>query len=232
MFVSLALLTACTSTPVEPVPPAPVAAPAPAPVVAPTAKTDPMAYDRPVWQVKQHMDTHFAFVTDALFFLFDGDLPGLRDQATMLASHEPLEDVPEGWKPFMDQMQAQAVALQTVEDLPAAARGLVGIAETCASCHTAGKGPAVNLVDFADNQTTATLDRHEWAAYLMWIGLVAPDASIWSMGAGALANPKGPLNDFARTAEAAKDGKARSAAFVELLSTCGPCHTKMGASAR
>ncbi|MCB9674580.1 MAG: hypothetical protein H6737_05645 [Alphaproteobacteria bacterium] len=239
-FALLAALTACTQAPETK--PEPTEAPEPSEAPEPEAR---MAHPGPDWTVRKHMNEHFAFVTDALFATFGGDLDGLHAQAKKLAEHEPIDDAPAAWTPYIETMKARATELEKVETIDDAAKGLVKLADTCASCHSANKGPDVSHKDLITNPELfgdAAMDRHQWAAYLMWIGLVVPNDEIWAVGTKALAHPKGALpeipeaekplemrvHDLAARASKATDYAERGAVYAEFLTTCSECHTKLG----
>ncbi len=237
-----AALISCTTRPhPEPEPaPEPVAEEAEAEV--PEAEEE--AKPRPKWEVKKHMSMHFAFVTDALWFTFKGDIEGLQGEAKKLTEHEPIEDMPEEWGPFMDAMHARSKRLEEAKTIEEAAKGLVRLADACAGCHKANEGPKITQDDLMmdpDLFGEESMDRHEWAAWLMWIGLVVPSDDIWTSGIKVLAHPKGTLpdmpeeakplemrvHDLSARAAGAATYKDRGAVFAELLTTCGECHTQL-----
>ena len=109
----LALLVAC-STP-EPEAPAPEPATEAAPEPAPEPAAD--APSAPDWQTRKHMDMNFAFVTDALWLTFGGNLDGVKAEAAKLADHPPVEAKTEAWKPFLDELHTKSTAMKDLESL-------------------------------------------------------------------------------------------------------------------
>jgi mono/diheme cytochrome c family protein len=237
---TLALLTllACGETSPDNTP---AAEPAPADVAPEPAEPNAMKHPRPQWEVRQHMDLHFTFATDALFLAFAGDLEGLHAEARKLAEHDALEEAPEAWKPFMEKMYTRADELQRAGSIEEASKSLALLAASCAECHQADKGPDVSLKGLAYDESLfgdSAMDRHEWAAYLMWIGLVVPDDEIYTAGTKALAHSQDTmpehteaskkmelhLHDLGGKAFKAKTPEERQEAFAAFVATCAGCH--------
>jgi cytochrome c553 len=210
----------------------------------PSPDADAAAVKAPDWSVEDHMELQFAFVTDALFFTFAGDLDTLREKAGELAELEQPKDKPASWAPHLKKMQEQAASLAKVESLDDAAKGVVAISSTCSGCHEAHKKPDMEYAAFIQDPDLfgdKPMDRHQWGTYLMWIGLVVPDEKTWQTGLKALEHKKGMLPDvpvsaapleavvhtWSESAAKAEGWEARRTAFAGMLTTCAACHTKL-----
>jgi len=242
---ALLFALACSqpSVPSAPAPEAPEPAASDPEALAAADNDAKMTHPRPDWEVKQHMDMHFQFATEALFMAFDGNLEGIHSEAKKLAEHEPIEEAPAAWKPYVDKMHTRAVELQNAPTVEESGKSLALLAGSCADCHLANKGPDVTLKQLAYDETLfgdGVMDRHEWAAYLMWIGLVVPDDDIYAAGTKALAHRASELpevsdgskklemrlHDIGGRAFSAKTAHARRDAFAAFITTCSECHAE------
>lgn len=215
--------------------------PASAPIVR-VAEPTPDAH--PVWQPKVHMQDHFTFASDALRGILEGDLTRVHAQAEELTYHDT-EQVPEGWAPHVEALILESRKLQDAGTEAEAATQLMAVAAACAACHQASGGPDVGLKALLADHTQfgeGAMQRHEWAAFRMWIGVIVPDAEIYAMGASGMALDEGGLPSFTdevrplhdaviaggKRALEATDEAERRAALAALLPTCAACHTKLG----
>lgn len=215
------------------------APPEPEPVVA-AAPEAPEPPQLP-WHVQEHMHEHLSAATSALYHVIRGDLDQARAEGASLAGHKPPEDIPGSWTPHILGLNQAAVVLSKAPDLDQAAVAVVGLAAVCAGCHVENKvepkGPPPSVLASVHEEASA-MQRHEWATYLMWLGLVAPSADLFGAGTEALAHDKAKLpeldaqvealehrvHDIAAKGAKAEDDAARGAAFAELIGTCSSCH--------
>lgn len=250
LFILAILGCGASKTPVAATP---TPTPQPETPAKPTASPEPVAVEtaeskRPDWKPRAHMDMHFTFVSDALFELIEGDLEGVRTEAAKLSTHETAS-VPEEWAPFVDEMLARSRALEATQTPEDAATQLVAVAQSCASCHQSIKGPDVSLKGLTDDHVLfgdSGMERHEWAVFRMWMGLIVPDAEIYRSGAQGLVLEEGAfpaLPEHARPlhervleggalALAATSDAERGKVFAELVPTCFACHTELDVTVR
>lgn len=219
----------------------------PPPVNTPVAEVpeaeENLKPSRSVWKPKAHMDQHFTFASDALFGLIQGDLSEVKAQAIDLTEHETAE-APKEWAPRIDTMLAASRKLEDASTLEEAATDLMDVVKACADCHQAVVGPDVSLKGLVADHTLfgeGLMERHEWAVYRMWMGLIVPDADIHDMGATGLTQEKGTFPEFPSEVQplqravieggyaglAAKTDAERRANFASLVPTCANCHTQL-----
>ena len=217
------------------------AAPAPAPAgddVAPFA-ADP----------HQHMKAHFVRANKLEDAVLAGNLTEAQTQGRWLATHDK-EEVPEGWRRYLQPFQAEASAVGNATSIEAAAAAVAGMAAACGGCHAAnhvrpkiGTSPIVGRASNVKAHMTEQLQ----ALDRLWDGLMIPSDQAWREGAGLLARvavPEKALEkegldkaDSAKvlaqtlrrlSASAAKAAKAdRPQAYAELLTTCVGCHVSV-----
>jgi cytochrome c553 len=226
-----------------------------APAVEPTesSEPDPLALEKEAKRgpdmppsgasLERVMRAHFH---DALL-IREAVIAGTPEQAanpaTVLALIENLDDLPPGWRPFVERMQhdARRIADSTSAAQTAAATADLGLA--CGLCHQKLGGPKVasETPPLASTTLEARMKRHEWASERLWEGLVVPSNEAWGTGAKALTDrpfPPEVLNrggvlarsaasDFSRLVAKAgtkNTNEERAALYAELLVTCGTCH--------
>ena len=218
----------------------PAKTPPPAPIVKVAASPEP----KPEWNSKVHMAEHFTFASDALRGILDGNLTRVHAQAEELTYHDTTE-VPAEWTPLGEALVAESRKLQDADTPADAATQLMAVAAACAACHQAVKGPDVSLKALAADHALfgdTGMQRHEWAAFRMWMGVIVPDADLYSMGATGMTSTEGSLPAFPERVEplheaviaggqralAAQTDAERRDALAALLPTCAACHTQLG----
>jgi hypothetical protein len=197
-----------------------------------------------------HMQEHF---TQAVAFrdaVIGGDLAAAQEPATWMAEHQMAGGVPEGWAPFVAEMQTAAAGAVEATELEATAAAAGAMAAQCGACHQSqgamidvsiGEPPA------AEPGTMAHMARHQWAMERLWDGLVTPSDEAWAAGCEVLADAPLAASSFADDprlreelgAEAARvhalgaqgaeaaDLSARGQLYGQLLATCAPCHSRV-----
>jgi hypothetical protein len=253
----VAELTACggsspppASAPAAPaaVAPAPPAPPEPSAVTAqPTTQEKPKPDVPPSGSsVERIMQAHFK---DALL-IRQAVIAGLPedavDPAHALTHIQDLDQLPNGWRVFVERMQVAASRIQdsTTSSLAAAATADLGV--SCGMCHQRHGGPKVSNQPAPAQGTSieSRMARHVWATERLWEGLIVPSNEAWTAGAQALSSEPFPsevlkeggvysrsaAGDFAKLASNApkkKTPEQRAALYAELLVTCGSCHRGM-----
>lgn len=234
----------------EPAASAPAASEPAAPVSAAEPKADAERPDPEVdvppegSSLDRIMRAHFK---DALLIreaVIAGRSENVADPAAVIANVQHLENLPEGWQVFVEQMQrtAQRINNSTTASTAAAAAADLGV--SCGLCHQrhGGPKPSLELAPAVGTTVESRMKHHIWATERLWEGLSVPSDAAWSSGALALAGDPFP-SDFLKaggvdvrsaaadfTKLAAKAGtkktiQARAELYAELLVTCGTCHS-------
>ena len=197
----------------------------------------------------QHMKAHFVRANKLQDAVLAGNLAEAQAQGRWLATHDK-EEVPEGWRRYLEPFQSEASAVANATSIEAAAAAVAGMAAACGGCHAAnhvtpkiGSSPVIGRAPNVKAHMTAQLQ----ALDRLWDGLMIPSDQAWREGAGLLARvavPEKALQkeglDKADSAKvlaetlrslstsAARAAKAeRPQAYAELLTTCVGCHASV-----
>ena len=165
------------------------------------------------------------------------------EPASALAHARDMDQLPEGWRGFVERMQEVASRLEDSVLISRAASATADLGVACGMCHQQRGGPLASTERAPAEGTTldSRMQRHVWATERLWEGLYVPSDDAWNLGAAALSAapfPSEVLNEggvYARTAAADLArlvGKAserrtlldRASLYAELLLTCGSCH--------
>ncbi len=192
------------------------------------------------------MQAHF---TDALLIrqaVIEGRPDLASKPATVIANAQTLDKVPDGWRPFIRDMQqtAQRITDASAPAVVAAAAADLGVA--CGACHVEFGGPKPSKDGPPPRGETveSRMAHHAWATDRLWEALSVPSDAAWLAGAKELSTDpfpaevlkKGGVNarsaaaDFVKLvakAPAKKSMQDRAALYAELLVTCGTCHQAM-----
>lgn len=252
-LLALALgLSACGGaepTPTSPAsaPPGPTekaSAPPPPASAAPIEGTKPKPdLPPPGSSPSRVMQAHFQ---DALLIrkaVIAGTPEQAANPATVLTLIQNLDDLPAGWREYVERMQraAKRVTDSTSAAQTAAATADLGV--SCGLCHQKLGGPATSSEPAPAEGTTveARMKRHAWATERLWEALVVPSNKSWDEGAKALSvspfppevlarggvHARSAATDFGKLtarAPAAKSIEDKAQLYSELLITCGICH--------
>jgi cytochrome c553 len=198
-----------------------------------------------------HMQEHFVQAKAIQEAVIDGDLEGLKSAAQWVADHQAADSLPEGWEPYVTEMQGAARQALEATDVATAASAAATIAENCGSCHLAvGARPLLVLGDEPpqDPATVPHMLGHLWGADRMWEGLIVPSDVAWANGVAPLAgDPLQPENlsdhaessddvralairvhELAAAGREAEGQEARAAIYGEFIATCAACHQMLG----
>jgi cytochrome c556 len=201
-------------------------------------------------EVSEHMQEHFTRAVALRDAVIDGELDAGQDPARWMADHEMEGGLPEGWGPFVAEMQVAAARAFDATELEVAASAAGTMAAQCGACHQAQDAMvdvSIGEVPVDAPGTEAHMERHLWAMESLWIGLVAPSDVAWAAGAEVLADE--PLSGGAFSedqqlqaelaelanhlhalgAEAATetDLQARGRLYGQMAATCAPCHIRV-----
>ena len=198
-----------------------------------------------------HMQEHFTQAKAIQEAVIDGDLEGLRSAAQWVADHQVAEGLPEGWEPYITEMQSAARQALEATDVSTAATAAATIAKNCGSCHLEVGARPLLVLGTEPPQDPATVPHmlgHLWGADRMWEGLIVPSDVSWANGVAPLAgDPLQPesLSDHAEYTEdlralairvhelaaAGRDAEGqedRAAIYGEFIATCAACHQMLG----
>jgi len=195
-----------------------------------------LALAAPQTPLQEHMQGHFAYATDAMWYTATGDLDKAREEAAKL-DHPADGAVPDELKPLVANLRTVSLAIAKAENQERAGQQVGRLSAACASCHIAAEdGPRIakDKVSHLGHEGPS----HLWGVYGMWVGLVLPEDPSWSEGVALLdpsrltAHPRyksveAVAQQFAaHTAAAARANSHRDRAeiFGKLLSTCKTCH--------
>lgn len=197
-----------------------------------------------------HMQEHFSQAVALRDAVIAGDLAAAQKPATWMAEHQMEGGLPEGWEPYVVEMQNAAAEAQGASELDAVASAAGAMAAQCGACHQAQDAMievSVGEAPVAEPGTAAHMARHLWAMERLWDGLVTPSDPAWTAGSEVLADEplasssfgddpqmQEELSDLASRIHAlgaeaatATDLATRGQLYGEMLSTCAPCHTRL-----
>jgi cytochrome c553 len=198
-----------------------------------------------VQSVALRMHDRYAWATQIVHGIASGDFALARASARVITKlDEP--DAPATWQPFLASVHDGARQIEIAPDTERATHAAATMGQRCAECHQAFAVSVRFPIRPPPPQTprlaSEMLD-HQWAAALMWDGLIGPDPELWARGAKALETVplnivaraitpayQGDVDDVARVRALAKRATtmtttpARAALFGDLLETCAHCH--------
>lgn len=138
---------------------------------------------------------HYAYATAARDAVISGHLDQVRSPLRSLASSQPSAELPNDWRPWLQDMQAVARTGSEATSLAQAARSVAALASACGECHRTTRGGrgdasrAARVYDPQDKQGLAEkMARHKFSADALWLGLTGPEHQAWATGAAALMN--------------------------------------------
>jgi cytochrome c553 len=192
------------------------------------------------------MQAHFK---DALLIreaVIAGKSEEAANPATVIANTQNLEDLPKGWREFVEPMQRTARRVSDGTSAPAVAAAAADLGVSCGACHQKHGGPKASTepAPKAGSTLEERMKHHIWATERLWEGLAIPSNDAWNLGAQALSSDpfppeslkpggvdaRGAAQDFVKLAKKAgskKSAQERAALYAELLLTCGTCHQAM-----
>lgn len=199
---------------------------------------------------ESHMSMHYTLLTSARDALIRGDMEGMREPMSWLATHDKHPGIPEEYLPYVQELRGASRVAANATSVEAAAHGVATAAVICGECHTRmSVGPRFEEEPALPDRKGVNwhMARHRWAADRMWEGMIQPSDTAWQLGVAAL--QEDPLeaeelhagmdmsSDEAKVAEwlhgmgefgAHMEGSmARSAFYGEMLGNCSDCHSTM-----
>jgi hypothetical protein len=146
---------------------------------------------------------HFWDVADARDAVIAGRLDLVAAPLQQLIDTKyGVDELPQDWIPWIEEMQAQAKRGIEAKTLGAAATAVASVAQACGDCHRSTRGgPEIeDHVKAFDAHGRSGLKRamaqHVWAAEQLWLGMTAPHHQSWAAGAQALSStPLPPAKD-------------------------------------
>ncbi|MDH5674438.1 MAG: hypothetical protein OEZ06_20090 [Myxococcales bacterium] len=187
--------------------------PAPEPAAAVEEdNSDPQSAADKMWH-------HFWDVMHARDAVVAGELEAVRDPLQRIADGKWGMEIPNDWRDWIGEMQAQAQKGAGAKSLEEAAVAVTAVATQCGECHrTTRGGPRAdaNVEGYAASDGEGAslklrMARHVWAVEQLWLGLTVPDHPAWMKGAEALVAKAEPTAEEA----AAGSGTAETPAAEE-----------------
>lgn len=196
------------------------------------------------------MQHHFVQVSLIHEALIRGDLPAVRQPATLLANTEAPPDVAASTAQFVAAMRFGARRAADAQDLASGAAATASMLLSCGECHrTAGTMPALPTpTQPLVSGFVGHMLEHQRAADEMLEGLVVPSQSQWIRGATRLAAAplhqeslprdrkltadiratEARVHQLAERAIKAGTWKDRGDVYAQMLTTCAGCHSLHG----
>jgi hypothetical protein len=193
------------------------------------------------------MRHHFGEVLLVHEAVIRGDLPAVRKPAMKVATIAMPTNVPETALPFVVALRQAGQRAARATTLSDAAAATVAMVNECANCHrTVGVFPAVPVRRPPDiGGVLGHMQQHQLATDDMLVGLMVPSPSQWRAGAEGLRVaplrasqlPRDSeltkwvreadvrLHDSADRATLADTTDLRTRAYVEIMTSCGQCHS-------
>jgi cytochrome c556 len=253
VVVSLAACGGATA-PAEPVSaePAPPAEPEPVAVQAEPAEPKPKPdVPPPGAPLERIMEAHFK---DALLIreaVIKGKSEEAAEPAGVLTRIHDLNDLPNGWRPYMERMQQAAERIKDGTSAAQVAAAAADLGTSCGMCHQSHGGskapkPAQEPAPTVGKSVESRMKLHAWATERLWEGLYVPSSDAWKAGAQALqggepfpqevlkeggVHARSAASEFAKIvaqAPAKKTAEERASLYANLLVTCGTCHQAVG----
>lgn len=135
------------------------------------------------------MHANIASVRTIHAALLHDDLALARDAASRLARLDPGAEIGR-WAEPTRFLREQAGRVARAPDATEARRLTTELAVTCADCHMVYARDATFRsppVPDGDGSLRSAMERHQWAAEQMWLGIVAPSTALWSAGLQVMA---------------------------------------------
>lgn len=193
--------------------------------------------------IKQ-MHENLALVGDIEYAVVRGDYQAVTDPARALSMQTNPQDLPATGQSYMDEIRTLAGRVAASAGIEEASESVAGLVAACGGCHQAlGKPAAIAPPRQPSTEgLRGAMLQHNWAVSLMTVGLQGPSATSWKQGAEELALARLAADDasaevkdaekrlqaLARKAALAADATSRTAAYGELLESCGACHGLLG----
>jgi cytochrome c553 len=217
----------------------------------PAAVTGAMARMAAAQAPAAHMADHFSRVDSIQEAVIRGHVEDVREAARWLAEHQTAEGLPSSAAPFVEEMRAHARRVAEADSLEMIAGAAAMLAATCGKCHRAVGAKLQMPVPeppVAGQGTRPHMLEHQWAADLMYQGLIEPSDEAWIKGARAFREAPLTKKDLPADAALAKEmrtleerihqvaddaprvGEAtsRAALYGRILASCGRCHDLHG----
>jgi len=209
---------------------------APGPAGSPLESVVPAGRPETV-DVRQTMRAHHQAAKELQVAITQGRLTSARDLAAWIGTNA---------NPRTDELLTAAYQIEQARDLAAAADLTGDLAGACGSCHLE-RGVRPRLTSPPEPPALPGIKhemaRHQWAAALLWDGVIGPDDLAWLTGARVMAtatidfsatthdkpNPEvvgygETLRMLAIRAGETTDHTGRAVLYSEMLQNCVGCH--------
>lgn len=194
-------------------------------------------------------------VSNIMAQIIQGNLGVAQSLARRLTRDEAWENMPEQGRPFVDQIQANAMQILDTNDLGEAAHFVGIMGRNCGNCHLTFDV----MLDFGFDQPPQNssdmrthMQRHQWSVDRMWAGLIGPSDQAWRHGsymlidepiasgdvldrsmatnlsADELAEAARLVHEIGANGANALSLRSRAVVFGELIGLCADCHSATG----
>lgn len=201
--------------------------------------------------VAKHMHEHLARVTTMQEAVIRGDMEAAVEPARWIADHQPTAGLPAGQEAVLADMKKQAAVVAEATDPKHAATATAMVVSYCGTCHAGAKITAAipeAPKPVAEPAVAAHMMEHQWAADLLYQGLVMPSEERWQKGLAAMQGTPLSEKDLPKDAKLTKDivaleknvhemaEKAKTvtdlgtkvAFYGEFIGGCAGCHALHG----
>jgi hypothetical protein len=123
-----------------------------------------------------------------------GRLEAVRAPLERLSRRPHGDPMPADWRPWVDEMQAEAARGAAARTLAGAAASVAALGASCGECHRTTRGGPDWSGDeqgydhHDEGGLQEKMRRHKWSAEELWLGLTGPVHQAWSRGAAGLMN--------------------------------------------
>ncbi len=181
----------------------------------------------------QAMHRHLGQVEALHLAVVEARLDDARQKARALSEPTEIADMPDAWRPYLQNMRDSASRASGRWSRDDAARTVAEVGRQCGACHAfVGGGPKVEVPGTTLSGTRA----HAEASRGLWTALVAGEPDAFKRSALALQNAeltgvrRADANRFRELATRGTHATSRAImadTYGELLATCAPCHARM-----
>ncbi|HOG27822.1 MAG TPA: hypothetical protein PLN93_01315 [Vicinamibacterales bacterium] len=213
----------------------------------PAEQAKPAEPAAPAADVAAAMHENLARVTVMQEAVIRGDIEAAAEPAKWIAENQPTAGLPAGQETVLADMKKQAAVVAGATDFKNAATATAMVVSYCGACHKAAQyTPSIPepVKPAAEPGIRTYMVEHQWAADLLYQGLVIPSEERWQQGLAAMAvaplaekdRPKDAaltkeilemgkkVQELAGKAKAAPDIGMKVAYYGEYLAGCASCH--------
>lgn len=198
----------------------------------------------------QRMHDHLNSLNNVEYAVVRGDLEDVKELSKALLNEASMDGLPTDAQKFLGDLKGAARAAGDATSLEDAGKAVATMTATCGTCHTGLGTPITMTAPVKPPTVPAVRSRmleHYYSLVMMSMGLQAPSDELWKRGAETMRDAQvmkvtlkdetlaADLNaaeakyrEIGATALAANTPAERAAAFGQVLTSCGGCHSLHG----